>query len=336
MHIPDGYLSPQTTIPAFVIMSGIWYIALRKVKSQVNTFLTPLISLCAAFSFVIMMFNVPIVGGSSAHVVGAVLVAILIGPWAAVLAISTTLVIQAFMFGDGGILALGVNCLNMAVIMPFTGFAIYRLLIKENDISSKRNLFAAFCASYIGISLAALTVAIEMGVQPIFFITLDHVPLYGFYGLNVTIPAMMFSHMLVIAPLEGVVTVIVLNYVAKYAPQLLNQNLNLEQKVINYKKFILILITLSLLTPLGLFATGTAFGEWGIGEVKALIGYVPFGMAKTADLWSALMPDYSLPDIFHLGKISASVGYILSALVGISSIGILVMLSAKITRVKKN
>ena len=88
MHIPDGYLGPQTCLPLFGVMAGFWSVALNKVKRTLRLKQAPLLAFGAAFSFVIMMFNVPVPGGSSGHAVGAVLVAVLLGPWAACVAVS--------------------------------------------------------------------------------------------------------------------------------------------------------------------------------------------------------------------------------------------------------
>ena len=116
MHIPDGYLGPPTSGALFAVMIPLWIAAARIVKQTLRTKQVPLLAIGAAFSFVLMMFNVPIPGGSTGHAVGGVLVAILLGPWAAMIAITVALVIQALLFGDGGILAFGANCFNMAVV----------------------------------------------------------------------------------------------------------------------------------------------------------------------------------------------------------------------------
>lgn len=337
MHIPDGYLSPETTLPALVVMAGIWYLAFKKIKLIHNQQLIPSIALCAAFSFVLMMFNVPVAGGSSAHAVGAVLVAILVGPWAAVLAISTTLIIQAFLFGDGGILAIGINCLNMAVIMSFSGYGIYRLISGKAILGSKRNLIAVFVAAYVGINLAALAAGVEMGIQPLLFKAANGTPLYGFYPLTVTVPAMLFAHGVFAGPLDGIISVLAVSYVVKFAPQLMvQQKINLSSALshqVRNKTLIWVFVAAILLSPLGLLASGTAYGEWGTDEVKQILGYVPEGMAHYADKWHALLPDYSLPRLGD-GFASQSLGYILSALVGIVVISGLILISAKLTKSK--
>ncbi|MEI6291142.1 MAG: energy-coupling factor ABC transporter permease, partial [Chloroflexota bacterium] len=126
MHIPDGYLSPLSSLVMFLLVLPFWLIGARKIRESMNARSVPLIALLAAFSFVIMMFNVPLPGGTTGHATGAALAAIILGPEAAVVAVSIALIIQAFFFGDGGVLAIGANCFNMAVVIPYVSYAVYR------------------------------------------------------------------------------------------------------------------------------------------------------------------------------------------------------------------
>lgn len=335
MHIPDGYLSPQTTIPALAGMVPVWSVALHKVKKSLDKKNVPSLALCSAFSFLTMMFNVPVAGGSSAHAVGAVLIAILLGPWAAVVSVCTALLIQALVFGDGGIMAFGINCLNMAVVMPFCGYGIYKLITGKSKMGSARNLIAAFMGSYIGLNFAAFFASLEFGIQPLLFRGADGMPLYCPYPLSVSIPSMMFAHGVVAGPIEGFITAAALAYVAKLSPHLLNLHSNQPQKTekvsvfARYKAVLIAFGVIILLTPLGLLASGTAFGEWGTDEIKASLGYIPKGLASIADKWNALMPDYSLPSLGsgHAGAIG---GYILSAVVGILLIAACIVLMSKL------
>ena len=137
MHIPDGYLGPQTYGVLYGVMIPIWALASKIVRRTLKQRQVPFLALGAAFSFVIMMFNIPIPGGSSGHAVGAVIVGILLGPWAAVIAISIALVIQALLFGDGGITAIGANCFNMAFVMPMVGYLVYRLISRGATATSR-------------------------------------------------------------------------------------------------------------------------------------------------------------------------------------------------------
>src|SRR5271157_5820972 len=167
MHIPDGYLGPATCAAGFAVMIPIWAIASRKVKKTLQAKQVPLLAVGAAFSFVIMMFNVPIPGGTTGHAVGGVLVAILLGPWAACIAITVALVVQALLFGDGGITAIGANCFNMAFVLPFAGYYIYKAISFNSVPDSPRKVIAAAIAGYLAINIAAACAGFEFGIQPL-------------------------------------------------------------------------------------------------------------------------------------------------------------------------
>jgi cobalt/nickel transport system permease protein len=223
MHIPDGYLGPATSGVFYAVMAPLWLAASRIVKKTLKAKQVPLLAIGAAFSFVIMMFNVPIPGGSTGHAVGGVLVAILLGPWAAMIAITVALVIQALLFGDGGITAIGANCFNMAVIIPFVGCYTYALISRKAAANSKRRVVAAFIAGYIGINVAALLAGVEFGLQPYLCHTADGQALYCPYGLRIAVTAMAGEHLLVCGWVEAIVTALVVKYLQKQAPELLRQ-----------------------------------------------------------------------------------------------------------------
>src|SRR5208337_175854 len=195
MHIPDGYLSPQTYVPFYAVMIPYLGIAARKVSKVLRSRHVPLLALGAAFSFVIMMFNVPIPGGTSGHAVGGVIVAILLGPWAACIAVSIALIIQALMFGDGGITAIGVNIFNMAVVIPFVGYYTYKFIAGASEITSSRRWVAGAIAGYLAINVAAVLAGIEFGIQPLIAKAADGHPLYAPYSLAVAVPAMAMGHL---------------------------------------------------------------------------------------------------------------------------------------------
>lgn len=221
MHIPDGYLSPQTAVPFFVVMVPVWGVAVKKAKETLKKKDIPVLSIGAAFSFTIMMFNLPIPGGSSAHAVGAVLLAILLGPWAACLGVSVALIIQALVFGDGGILAIGANCFNMGFVMPMVGYYLYKLIKGGADERSGRALLAAAIAGYVGLNIAALCTAVEFGSQYDLFKAADGTPLYFMYPLKVAIAAMMSEHLLLAGPVEALVTALGLKFVGSTYPNIL-------------------------------------------------------------------------------------------------------------------
>ena len=215
MHIPDGYLSPQTFVPLYGASFVFWAIALKKIKKELSTKYIPYLAMAAAFSFLIMMFNIPIPGGTTGHAVGGAIIAILLGPWAAVLAISVVLIIQAIVFGDGGITAIGANCFNMAVVMPFVSYWVFKL-IKGDANSGKRFYVAAFLAGYIGLSVAATLTGFEFGIQPMIASAPDGKPLYAPYPLSIAVPAMALEHLLVFGIVEGMVTALILKYFVKH------------------------------------------------------------------------------------------------------------------------
>jgi cobalt/nickel transport system permease protein len=222
MHIPDGYLSPMTAIPFVALMVPIWGVAVKKVQSTLKKREVPVLAIGAAFCFTIMMFNLPIPGGSSAHAVGAVLLAILLGPWAATIGVSVALIIQALIFGDGGVLAIGANCFNMAVVMPWVGYLIYQLIKGKADNLSTRAIVAAFIAAYTGLNAAAFIASLEFGSQYYWFQSANGTPLYFPYSLKVAVTAMVSTHLLV-GLVEGLFTSLGVWFVGKSYPDLLTE-----------------------------------------------------------------------------------------------------------------
>lgn len=309
MHIPENYLSPETCAVMTVAMAPVWYKASKNIKENVDTDKLPMIGVGAAFSFVAMMFNIPIVGGSSGHAIGGTLLAILLGPDAACIAVSVALLIQAVLFGDGGILAFGANCFNMAFVLPYVGYFLYKLIVKDST-DTKKKLIGAGVASYVAINLAALCAAIEFGIQPLLFKDASGKALYCPYGLNISIPAMMLEHLVLFGFVEAIFTVGVLAYMFKTKPELV------EEKSKSNNSVFLLLGVLIAAVPLGLIAQGTAWGEWGSEEIASQIGYTPSGMLNGFS-FESLLPDYSLagfPDVL---------GYYLSAIIGV---GLLIIL----------
>jgi len=221
MHIPDGYLGPQTYGALYAIMVPLWGLASRIVRRTLNQRQVPFLALGAAFSFMIMLFNIPIPGGSTGHAVGGVIVAILLGPWAALIVVSIAVVIQALLFGDGGITAIGANCFNMAFVMPMSGFLVYRLISKGSAIPSTRRWVAAAIAGYMGLNLAALTTAVMFGLQPLLEKGTDGRPLYFPYPLEVAVPVMAAQHLFFFGILEAVLTALLVNYLQRSSPSLL-------------------------------------------------------------------------------------------------------------------
>ena len=205
MHIPDGYLGPPTYLAAYAVCAPLWGLAARKVKAGLAARRVPLLAISAAFTFVVMMFNIPLPGATTGHAVGGVLIAIAVGPWGAALSISIALVIQALLFGDGGITAIGANCVNIAFVMPFTGYAVYRALSRILP-SRKGEAVAAAVAGWLGLAVAAFTTAVMLGIQPLLHTASDGRALYAPYPLSVTVPVMVLEHLVVFGAVEALLT----------------------------------------------------------------------------------------------------------------------------------
>jgi cobalt/nickel transport system permease protein len=340
VHIPDGYLSPQTCAVAFAVAVPVWAVAARRVNLVVKTRNVPLLAILAALSFLVMMFNIPIPDGTTAHAVGAVIIAIVLGPWAAVIAVSVALLFQALLFGDGGVLAYGANVVNMAVIMPFVGYGLYKLIAGRSPLTSGRRIAAAAIAGYVGINAAALAAAVEFGIQPGLFHTASGAPLYSPYPLSQTIPAMALAHLTIAGAAEAILSGGVFSYLARADARRLaashpGRPVSQDEIAVGGRSLtpgrvaVGFIVVMVLLTPLGLLAPGGAFGEDAAANLdlgKLGLNAVPAGLARYNEFWShAVLGGYGFADGQH-----ANLAYILSAIVGIAVVAALVFALAKL------
>jgi len=343
MHIPDGYLSPATCATFYGASLPVWVVAGRRVRKVVKNRYVPLVAMGAAYSFLVMMFNVPIPDGTTAHAVGAVLVAVLLGPWAAVIAVSIALLIQALFFGDGGVLAYGANVFNMAILMPMAGYAVYRLLARNASLTSRRRVLAAGIGAYVGLNLAALAAAVEFGVQPTLFHTADGTPLYAPFHLAHTIPTMALAHLTVAGFVEFALTAGVIAYLQRANLPILRINHAAlpdtdhepvdagglhgrpgHARKLGWRWALIGLGTMAVLTPLGLIAPGRAFGEDAPQDLdlqRYHLDAVPSGLRHYAGFWhNALFSGYGFSNDGH-----PVIGYLVSAIVGIAVVAVVIL-----------
>lgn len=222
MHIPDGYLGPKTYLTMYGLMIPLWYMASKKVEKRLEGRRIPFLAIGAAFAFVIMMFNIPLSGGTTGHGVGGAVIAILLGPWEALLVLTTVIVVQALIFGDGGITAIGANCFNMAFAMPFSAYYIYRIMTWGNPVTSRRTLVSAFVAGYLSLNISAILTAFELGIQPLIEIGANGLPLYNPYPISIALPAMASGHLLLFGWVEGLITALTISYVKRVEPSLIH------------------------------------------------------------------------------------------------------------------
>jgi cobalt/nickel transport system permease protein len=223
MHIPDGYLGPPTYGGLWAVMLGVWGWAAKKMKQELPVSQVPSLALASAFSFVAMIFALPLPGGTTAHISGATLIAVLIGPWAAVIAVSVSLMIQALIFGDGGVTALSANCFNIAFISSFAGYGVYRLVaglggrfstrVEEGEggpvrFSRSAQVIGTGIGAYVGINAAAFLTALELGLQTSISGNSGYFP----YPLSVAIPAIMIPHLTIVGGIEAIVAAMVISF----------------------------------------------------------------------------------------------------------------------------
>lgn len=333
MHIPDGYLSPSTCAALYAASTPFWWAALRRVKRQLHTRFIPLLSVFAAFSFVVMMFNLPLPGGTSGHATGMGVAAVVLGPWAGMVALSLALLIQALFFGDGGVTALGANCFNMAIAGCLTAAGVYRLIAGRAALTSRRRLVAAALAGYVAINVAALLTAVEFGIQPNLFHDAAGAPLYAPYPLSIALPAMMIGHLTIAGLAELLVTAGVVAYLQRTDAGLLARTAPgaavaeaAGRGWAATRRLWLALAMLMVLTPVGLLTVGAAWGEWSPEEFRSAASRariaeasggvappeeIPSGLRRLSSVWTAPIPDYAPP----LLK-SEAFGYAMSAMLG--------------------
>lgn len=336
MHIPENYLSPATCAVLTAAMIPAWIHSTRKVREELPKEKIAMIGVGAAFSFIGMMFNIPLPGGTTGHAVGGTLIACILGPDAACLAVSVALLLQALLFGDGGILSFGANCINMAFAMPYLGFFVYRTILKflskGQEPKTPHRIISAGIGAYAGINVAAFLAAFEFGIQPYLFHNEAGQALYCPYGLNVSIPSMMVGHLTVFGIAEIIFTTAVLSFICKMSPSLI-KGAESENRRSSLLPVGILLGTLVALVPLGLIAEGTAWGEWGADEIAeietkgAALGYTPSGLEKGWSL-NSIMPDYTMEGI------PEAAAYILSALIGIAILVITFRLLSSLKKTK--
>lgn len=207
MHIPDGFLNTGTSIAAWAVSAGGVGYAARRAGRELGERQVPLMGVTAAFIFAAQMLNFTVAGGTSGHLLGGALAAILLGPWGAMLVLTSVLAVQALLFQDGGLLALGANILNMAVIGVLVGWLVYNGLKRLLGQRTWATMVSGFAAAWFSVVIAALAASAELAIS-------------GTSPWGVVLPAMGVVHML-IGVGEGLITVAVLAFLRAARPDLL-------------------------------------------------------------------------------------------------------------------
>ena len=214
MHIPDGFVSAPVAAVGYVVAGVALALAVRQTNRNLQEKLVPLMGVMAAFIFAAQMMNFPVAGGTSGHMIGAALATMLLGPWAAMIVMTCVVGVQALVFQDGGLAALGTNIFNMGVVAALVSYVVYRPVAAFANGRQALQYGAAFVAAWASVQVAALCASFELALS-------DTSP------LNVALPAMMGVHAL-IGVGEGLITVAALAFVTATRRDLLHLPLRKE------------------------------------------------------------------------------------------------------------
>jgi cobalt/nickel transport system permease protein len=209
MHIPDGFIGPGVSAAAGIAGIGGFVVALRKTRDYLTDRLVPMAALVAAFVFAAQMINLPVLPGMSGHLLGGVLAAVLVGPWVGYIVVSLVLVVQALLFADGGLSALGLNIVNMALIGAVGGYLVYRALFRLGGSRPSQVPFYAGIAAFVSVPLAAIGFVVEFAMGG----TVESISLVTVFW------AMLGTHLL-IGIGEGLITLLVIGAVMRSRPDL--------------------------------------------------------------------------------------------------------------------
>jgi cobalt/nickel transport system permease protein len=286
MHIPDGFLSTAVSILLWVLSIFFIALALRNVGRDVGERQVPMMGVLAACIFAGQMLNFTVAGGTSGHLMGAAIAAILLGPWAAILILTCVVGIQALIFQDGGLLALGGNIFNMGVIGAFVGYAVYRLVQRFANGARWGVLAGGFVAGWASIVVASLAVALQLAIS-------------GTSPANIGIPTMGGVHAL-IGIGEGLITLGALSFLSATRRDLINPQTAKPAGTGVWITGLLIALALAIASPLA-----SAFPD-GLEKVAEDTGFLD----KAQDAPYQIIPDYIVPGIGNEALATITAGII--------------------------
>lgn len=302
MHIPDGFLSLGVSLACWLITISILALALRQTNRNFNERQVPLMGVMAAFIFAAQMINFPVAGGTSGHLLGGTLAAILLGPWAAMLVMTAVVAVQGLLFQDGGLLAMGANILNMGLLTVLVSYGLYRMV--PTRTRSWRLLVAGF-AAWLAVMTGALGTALQLWLS-------------GTAQLGLVVPAMLGVHALIGAG-EALITVATLAFILRTRPDLLEARPGSTAS----RGWVAVGLVLSLLVVL--LAPLASVAPDGLERVALRLGF----SARAQPAALSLLPGYTLPV-----PGGASLSTILAGLLGVVIVSAMVLLLAKNLRKK--
>ncbi len=307
MHVPDGFLSLAVAIVFWVLAILAVGYALSRVRTELEERQVPLMGVLAAVIFAGQMLNFSVAGGTSGHLLGAALAVILLGPWPAVLVLTSVVSVQALVFQDGGLLALGANMFNMAVAGVFISWGVYRLLTRLLPRARSSRLLAGFIAAWSSTVGSALLAALELALS-------------GTSPANIAIPAMGWIHVL-IGLGEGLITLGALAFLTAVRPGLLEEDSSSVDSRWVWIGGLAMAVLLAVLTPL---ASSHPDGLMRFAE-------------QTGFLTSAQKPAYELiPKYIIPGITNTGLSTILAGILGVMLVFGAALLISRIRRKKRN
>jgi cobalt/nickel transport system permease protein len=297
MHIPDGFLSVAIAVICWVLTAVGLGVALWRSGKTLGPRQVPLMGVLAAFIFAAQMLNFTVAGGTSGHLIGGALAAVLLGPWAAILTMTTVVSIQALVFQDGGLLVMGANVLNMAIIAPLVAYGVYRGVMALAGQRRWGLFVGGFAAAWLSVVVAAVATSIQLAFS-------------GTSLLGVALPAMAGVHVL-IGIGEGLITVGALAFVAAARRDLLE----VSDKPVRGLGWAAIGLVVALAVTL--FAPLASEHPDGLERVAEDLGFIDLAQ----DAPYEIIPDYALPGVSE-GSPAATilagiVGVLIVAIVGL-------------------
>jgi cobalt/nickel transport system permease protein len=200
LHAPDGFLSVPVAVVMWLATVACLALAHRRANRQLDQRAVPVLGILAAFIFAAQMFNFPVIGGTSGHLLGGVLAAVLVGPWAATITMACVIAVQALLFQDGGLVVMGANIFNMGIVGTLGGYYVYRLLARLLGGEQRGRIPAAAVAAWVAVMAGSVAMTVQMWLS-------------GTTALEVTLPAMLGVHA-VIGVGEALITAAALGFVA--------------------------------------------------------------------------------------------------------------------------
>lgn len=303
LHIPDGFLNLVVSITCWVITVITVGMAVSRTNRSLGERQVPLMGIMAAFIFAAQMINFPVAGGTSGHLLGGTLAAITLGPWAGMLVMTAVIAVQALLFQDGGLLAMGANILNMGLITVAIGYGLYRGAASGNRAVK---LTVAGVAAWISVIAGALFTSLQVWLS-------------GNADLRIIIPTMLSVHAL-IGVGEALITVAALGFILQSRPDLLGEG---SDSAKGSRVWVIAGVAISLLVVL--LSPFASADPDGLERVAGDLGFLNAGQSAPYQV----IPDYALP---FLGETPVST--IIAGLIGLVVVGVIVLLLGQAMKAK--